>query len=341
MAGWTHRLRRSVRGLILAGTTGLGLWGLSQNPFAQPLVARSADAAARGLEVAFRDTFTPDWLADALAAALAAKRDDRVVWLAELAASEGLALPEPLRPEVARIQAEQASLWNNVKDCAQCALDTASCGSISDIAICAVPFELSPAGDVNALRRQGMAWLAGREVDGLETGLALVGMGATAAVLFSGGSSAAVKAGASTARMARRMGTLTPGLTRSLTDLADLPVDWAAALRRAPLDEITDTARLTRVGGLAADLGRVAQRAGVGETLILLRHIDGPEDAARMARLAEISGPRTLARVEVLGKARAFRAMARLSDMALATLAALYAAGLNILLMLLGRCLRR
>jgi hypothetical protein len=119
-----------------------------------------------------------------------------------------------------------------------------------------------------------------------------------------------------------------------LDDAADLPVNWGAALRMAPLDEITDTAKLARLGGVAADLGRVAARVGPAETLVLLRHVDSAEDAGTLARLADAAGPRTLAHMEVLGKSRAFRATLRLTDMALGTLAAIWAAALQVGVML-------
>lgn len=330
------RFRLAASVALLCSTTGAGAWGLAQQPFAQPVVARGAESAGRALEAAFHSTFTPDWLAGELSAALASDQPERAIWLADLALAEGMALPADQLPLIAEIRAEQASMWQNVKECGQCMWDIASCRSISAIALCAIPVEMSPAGDLNALRRQAVAAATGQEIDRIETGLALVGLGATAVVLFTGGSSAAVKVGASTLRGARRMDALTPGLTRALTEAADLPVNWRAVLSGAPLSEITDTARLARLGGMAGDLGKVARETSLAETLVLLRHIDGPEDAARMARLAELSGPRSLARVEVLGKARAFRAMARLSDLALGTLAALYAAALQVLLMLAG-----
>lgn len=333
---WHRWLLRSARFGVLGATTGLGLWGLAQNPFAQPMIERSTEAASRAVEATFRNTFTPGWLHEALSAALAADQPDRVIWLADLALAEGLPLPDDLHPEITRLRAEQDSLWTTVKDCAACAADIAGCSSLPMIAACAIPLEMSPVGDLNALRRQGMAALRDEPVDRIETGLALLGIAATAAILVSGGSSAAVKAGTGTVRMARRMGTLTPGMTRSLTELADVPIDWAAAARLAPLEQITDVAQLGRLGTVATDLGRIARTAGSAETLLLLRHIDSAEDASRMARAASISGPRTFARVEVLGKARLFRTMVRLSDLALTTLAALYAAAIQLLLMLAG-----
>lgn len=336
MARARQWLYRGAQAGVLALTTGAGALGLAQQPFVQPYVERSAEGAARALEAAFRGTFTPHWVAAELGAALEAGDRGRVLWLAGLAAAEGVALAPEQAAEVARIREAEAGWAKTAADCAACALDIRDCSSIAEITLCALPVEMSPVGDANALRRQAVAALAGEPVDRLETGLALAGLGATAAVLVSGGSSALVKAGAGTARMARRLGTLTPGMTRALAEAADLPVNWGAALRLAPLEEITDAARLGRLGGLATDVGRIAGNTSAGETLLLLRHLDGAEDAARMARLSDVAGARTFARVEVLGKARAFRAMVRLSDLALGTLAALYAAAVQVALMLAG-----
>jgi hypothetical protein len=324
---WTARATRAG---LMAGGLGAAWWGLAQNPFAAPVLERTTTDTARAVEAAFHRTFTPGWLDSTLAQALAAGDDARALWLADLAQDEGLALPAAHAQAVATLRARADSWTAQAADCAACAWDIRDCASLAMMAACALPVEISPLGDVNALRRQAMAALTGAEVDRLETGLALVGLGATVLVVVTGGTSAALKAGAGGVRVARRLGSLTPDFARVLNDAADLPVNWGAALRAAPLDEITDTAKLARLGSIAADLGRVATRAGPAETLVLLRHVDSAEDASTLARLADATGPRTLSRVEVLGKSRAFRATLRLTDMAVATLAAIWAAALHL-----------
>ncbi|MFN3294148.1 MAG: hypothetical protein ACK4S2_10130 [Gemmobacter sp.] len=333
-------LYRGAQAGALALTTGVGALGLAQHPFAAPLVERSIDDTARELERAFKATFTPGWVEGALAQALAAGDQARALWLADLALAEGVALNPEQAQQIAALRAQQEGLLAGAIDCALCAWDIRSCRSLPQIAACAIPVELTPLGDANALRRQALAALHGAEVDRLETGLALVGLGATALVVLTGGSSAALKAGASGLRVARRMGSVSPDLGRVLADAADLPVNWTAALRNAPLDEITDAAKLARLGNIARDLGKVAANTAPADALILLRHVDSADDAARLARLSDAARARTLSRVEVLGKARAFRAMVRVSDVALATLAALYAAAVQILLMLSGGLVR-
>jgi hypothetical protein len=267
---------------------------------------------------------TPAWLLPRLEAALDAGDRDRIAML--LALSETHAVP--LGP-VTEARVEEAladpGMIERASDCAACAIDIRSCESLGQIAACAVPFELTPLGDLNALRRQSTAWLHGQDVDQVETGLALAGLAATGAVVVSGGSSYIVKSGVSMLRAARRTGALTPRFTRALGDAADLPVNWSAVRRARPLDEITDPVRLARLTGMAEDLAVVAGRTSPAEALVLLRHVETAEDAARLARTAEALGPQTRVAMEVLGPARVFRSLTRVSDLALLTIGLLAA----------------
>lgn len=310
--------RAALTGMTLATGGGAAL-SVAQHPFAEPLVERAASAARLELEAAMAREVTPDWLRPRLISALDAGDRDRVEMLSGLAAKYGVALP-PETWIAVDAALRPAGLTERAYDCAVCAVDIHACESVPQIAACALPFEMTVAGDVNALRVQAQAAVAGQEVDRLETGLALVGVGATVAVLATGGTSYVVKAGATSLRLARRMGALTPGFTRVLTEAADLPVNWSAVLRAAPLSEITDTAKLARLGRIAEDLGTVRANTSTAETLVLLRHIDTAEDAARLARLSAVAGPQTRTTLEVLGKARAFRALTRVSELALAAI---------------------
>ena len=310
--------------LLLSLATGAAsLWALAQNPFAQPLVERTGDGLRLALDRAMARALPPDALIARLERAVAEGDRDRAGMLADLAGRQDVALP-PALAVAARLASEGPGLLDSVADCGACAWDVRACASLSLIAACALPVELTPQGDANALRRQAMHWAEGEEVDGLETGLALVGLGATAVVVVSGGSSAVLKGGATVARMARRMGTLGPGLTRTLREAADVPVAWNGVLPylagRAPLDAVVDTSRLARLGRLAGDLGEVARHTSAAEAVVLMRHVETAEDAARLARLSAVAGRDTRLTLEVLGPARAFRAMTRVTDLALATI---------------------
>jgi hypothetical protein len=120
--------------------------------------------------------------------------------------TSGTAHAIPARPRHAgrRTPSRRGGSSRAPADCGTCAIDIRPADSLGQIAACAIPFELTPFGDLNALRRQSTAWLYGsRDVDEIETGLALVGLAATALVVVSGGGSYAVKGGLSALRAAR------------------------------------------------------------------------------------------------------------------------------------------
>jgi len=334
-------MRRALHRVVTAACMGGTMLGtgavLQQSPFTAPFIERSTSDALLALERATARTVTPEWLLPRLEAALAAEDRDRVAMLTELTYEYTIALPAPLADQIAASEAAQAGWLRSTTDCALCAYEIMSCPSLTLIATCAVPVELTPLGDINALRRAGMAALADQPVDQLEVGLAMVGLGASGLVMVSGGSTVTIKAGATVLRLARRMGTLTPGFTRTLRAASDIPVTWNRlpdfARGRAPLSSVTDTGRLSDLGRLAQNVGAIGRNTSTADALVLLRHVDSAEDAARMARLSAAAGPKTRRSVEVLGKTRAFRALTRLSNAAIAALALLYAFMLQILML--------
>ncbi|WP_333830088.1 hypothetical protein [Pararhodobacter sp.] len=334
-------MRRALHGVVTAvcmGGTALGTGAvLQQSPFTAPFVERSTHDVQRALERATARTVTPEWLLPRLTEALAEEDRDRVTMLTALAQDHAITLPAPLPEQIAAFEAAQEGWLRGATDCALCAYDIMSCPSITLIGACAVPVELTPLGDINALRRAAVAALSGEEPDQLEVGLAVVGLGATGLVVVSGGSTVTLKAGATMLRLARRLGTLTPGLMRSLRSASDIPVVWSRmpdfALGRAPLSAVTDTARLSDLGRMTQNVGTLGRNTSTADALVLLRHVDSAEDAARMARLSTAAGPGTRRTVEVLGKTRAFRALVRLSNAAIAALALIYALALQLLLL--------
>jgi hypothetical protein len=289
---------------------GATLWALSTNPLAAPLVERTGEDFALALERAVARTASTPRIEAALAEAVAAGDAERASMLLSLADDLGR---EVDRAEAAALLAAAGGWTAGARDCVACMADVASCRSLALLGACAVPFEMSPLGDLNALRRAGAAWWDETEVDELEAGLALLGLGATGAALATGGTSLTVKAGAGTLRMARRMGAVTPALARRMAVPVawDRVPDWIAG--RAPLAEVTDVARLAALGEVAADLGRVRAATSTAEALRLTRLVKGPEEARALARIAVATGPRTSRTVEILGLGRATRAGLRLS----------------------------
>ncbi len=300
-------IRAAALPVVTLAVTG---WALASNPLAAPFVERGVSDLALTLERQVQHKASAAWITAALAEAVAAGDAERTVMLLDLADELGRDVP---RTEAEALVTAQSGTLAQIGDCGACMLEPAQCASATMLAACAVPFELSPAGDLNALRRAGRDWIAGDDVDELDAGLALIGLGATGAVLVSGGSSASVKAGTGLLRLARRMGTLSSPLTRA-----------------ARLAVRGDADALARLGRTAAELDRVRAATSVSDTLRLMRHVDGPEDAARLARVAEAAGPRTARSFAVLGPARVFRATTRLSRMAAGTLALIWLSVLQL-----------
>ena len=328
---WLFRLvRASPFGVTLATLA----FFLSENPLAQPFVDRSLSSARMSLERAMARQVTPEWLRAEMEIALAAEDFERVTTLAYIGADQGIAPGPEMAARITALEAKVTGTWATAKSCAICMADITICPSLTLMASCSLPVEMSPIGDLNALRRAGVDALAGADVDEIEVSLAVVGLGATAAVVASGGTSATVKAGATVLRLGRKLGTVSPAFLRSLRTLSDVdlkPGQISAYVRgAAPLEAVLDTARLGKLTALSSDLTRVVRNTSLPEALDLLRHVDSPQDAARLARVTDVAGPQTRASFSVLGKARVFRAMVRLSDLAIAVIGLTFLVGLQL-----------
>ncbi|HBT02612.1 MAG TPA: hypothetical protein DEB47_22815, partial [Citreicella sp.] len=324
------RRRRSLfrRGLALllrllpmVVTLGLMVWALQDNPLARPLVAASDQQIRASLDRALAARLPPERLVLELDEALMTNDLDRIDMLLPLADRVGLT-PDPAQAEaITALREAESGFWAGAADCARCAADVADCPSLRMLGACGIPLELTPVGDLNALRRAGIALWEEQDVDEVEVTLAAIGLAATGAIVLTGGSSATVKAGATALRLGRRMGTLTSGFAADLARLTD-----AAMLRRllARSGDAADSARLARANALAGDVTRVVGNTSMSDGILLLRHVDSAEDAARLARLSDVAGPETRGVIEVLGKSRTFRALLRVSDEALAAVALIW-----------------
>lgn len=313
-------------GLSAAVTLALTLLSLSQRPLARPLVARGAEDAGRVLDRMLAVHVTEAGLTADMEAATKAGDLDAIALTRDLAARRGVSLPPETMARAAAVEARANTLAARGAACASCAWDPATCDSVRRLATCALPVEITPLGDLNALRRAAADHAAGRTIDRVDAGLGLVGLAATAGIVATGGTSAALKAGTGALRLAHRTGSLTDPVRASLVAQA-AATEWAQVPRlatgKARLADVTDAAQLARLGDMAGDMGDVARATSPADAIALLRLVDTPEDAADLARLARIEGPATRATAHGLGKARAFRALYRLSDAALAALALL------------------
>ena len=285
-------LRRALRfaalgWLALTFAATVAFW--REDPLTRPFVERTEAEIAVALDAALARTVDVPWLDRALAGAIAAEDYDRIESLLRLADGRGVAPSDRAAAEAALDGA------TGPLACTRCALIPDACLSLTQVLTCNLPLEMTPVGDVAALTRNGAAWATGAEVDELEAALAGAGLAATGAVLVSGGSTAALKAGATLIRVGRRAGAIGKDLS----------------------DDLLRLARSDRAAFAAAAGEMRALRAGVGtaDALAILRHADDAAEAARLSRVARAAGPEARPALAALGKARVLRLTVRLSDM--------------------------
>ena len=328
-------LRASLALLPFALTLVCAVWFMAQSPFTSPLVTRSSAQIEAALTRAMAQQVTLAWLLPRVQDALLLQDLVELEVLLDLANAHGVVLPRPMVEDIATLDAARSGILARTTACGACAIDINACETLAQIGVCAIPFELTPAGDVNALRRAGQDYLSGEDADRLDLGLATIGLGATGAVLISGGTSYTVKAGASVLRVAGRMGSLTPTLTARLRGMVDNVIHWdrigdLARGRIAP-SALVNGSKLGELRSLAGHLQQVTTHTSLAETIVLLRHVDNAQDAAKLAKVSAALGPRTRGAFAALGKSRVFRATVRVSNLAFGAAAALYLLGLQIL----------
>ena len=333
--------------LTLALVGSLALTALSAARIAlDPNLAPLRDATAAEIAAATETSLAriaPGIIADRIADHLSATRRDWVVLQAlhDLAADLGHPLPPDVQAAYDTAWAEDSGFWANAANCAACTLDPAAC-TLSNFLMCQAPIMLTPIGDLATILDGGIDYMAGEEVDRIAIALSIVGLGATATVVASGGTSAAAKLGASGIKMARGMGRLSPRLTSLVTRAATDGVDWIALRRARSLDDVALTLRTDAFAPLvsiAADLDRIRRTTDTTTALHLLSRIDDATEARRLANATEALGPRILAKAEVLGKARLLRATVRVTGIGYALVGGMVTLLLSISV-LLGNALQ-
>jgi len=326
-------MRRLARGLMaaaLAGSLGMTLWSgatIARDPLLRPLIDQTAAQIVAATDRQMARAATPARLSALIDSRLA---QDPRNWIAlqalhDEAAARGLALRPAIRAAYDAAWQSDSSLVQTLTDCAACAYDPAVC-TLSNLLVCQAPIALTPLGDLAGVARAGVAYGTGNEIDALDLGLSVVGLAATGLVVATGGASGAVKAGAATAKLARRMGLLSPRLTAMATDAVRNGIDWAALPAVRSADDLGRAVRAQHFAPLVAtaiDLDRLRAATGMTAALHLLPLIDDAADARRLARAGEALGPRLVARAEVLGKTRLMRATVRVGDVALALMSGL------------------
>lgn len=320
MARRLARLLLTLALLASAVVTARAGWAVWQDPTLRPLRDASiAEIAAATDRILAREA-TAGRLAERLNQRLAeAPRN----WIAidaltDLALARGTDLPADLTDRLEAARRADFSLSAQAADCAACLWDIAAC-SLSTALVCKAPVLMTPVEDLRGIVKAGADLAMGKEIDQLDLGLSVVGLGATALVVATGGSSFTLKAGTAALRLARGMGRISPELAALVRRSLSQGVDWAGLPAVRGLDDLPALLRgdaLAPLTGILTDLGRVTEHLGAGPALHLLPLVDDASDARALARAAEALGPRTVGAAEVLGKSRLFGATARLSRVA-------------------------
>lgn len=326
LRGLTRLVLLLVLAASLAGTT-LTAARIAANPLISPFTEATAAQIIAATNRMLAEAATPATLQAHITNRLAETPRN---WLAldallDLANERKVALPEDLTDAVQIAREDDHSYYATVTSCAACAYDPAQC-SLNQVMVCQAPVALTPIGDIAGITRAGVAYAAGDDIDQIDLALSVVGLGATAAMLASGGTSAVVKAGASLAKLARKMDRLSPRLVAMASDAVRGGVDWARLPAVRSLDDLSAAIRaeaFTPLTNTLTDLDRLRAATTATTALHLLPLVDDATDARRLANAAEALGPKLAGRAELLGKARLFRATLRLSETAWALTAAL------------------
>jgi hypothetical protein len=321
--------RGALVGLLVLSLvwSGWSWWRLASSPIGAWMVERAEEQLAAVYVRALHRAATPEALGAAITRHLdnAPRNWVALDALSDLAVEQGITLSPDVQTALTIARAQDHSFAAGTLSCAACAYDLRACGLGPEL-VCGVGVNLTVAGDVLSLARESAAFLRGHPVDQVDVVLSFVGLGATALIIATGGTSYTLKAGAGFVKVAHRTGRLAPDVTRVFTRAFREGVDWGRLARGG---KVADAARMDALRpalALADDLGAMQMRLGTGAALHVLRHAETVSDVRALTRASRALGPRSVAALEVLGKSRVLRLGLRWADEVWQILAGLGAA---------------
>lgn len=323
------RLILMLWGMGSAAAFGTVFYWIATDPAARAFRDATLDEITATTDRMLAETATPDHLALLLVQRL--DQDPRN-WLAldalmDIATQNTIPLPADLTTRFATLREADHGYLATAGSCAVCLVDSTSC-TLTEVFVCQAPINLTPIGDVLGIGKAASAYALGNQIDTVDLALSIVGLGATVAVLTTGGGSLVVKAGSGLMKTALKMGRVSRPLLAVFETAILRGVNWAKLADARSLDAVRAALRMEHfdeVTRIANALGDVAGKTDLTTALHLLPMVDNATDAERLAKTAKALGPRLLGKAEVLGKARLFRATLRATDMAAALLASFVA----------------
>jgi hypothetical protein len=251
--------------------------------------------------------------ANEIEAALAAGDVDLAGSFLELAKERGVALDPGLEQRIADANTPSSTAARAAENFARGFV----VGEPNDLAALAgtTVGDLFVFGDIRDAAREGTRLALGEPADQLVLGLACVGIAVTAGTYATLGIGAPARVGLSLVKAARKTGRIggrmAEWIGRSLREAVDV-----TALRRAfatasisepalAIRTAREAVKIEKAGGLlhlVEDVGRVQTKAGTHAALDGLKLAEGPQEMARVAKLAEKKGGKTRAILRLLGR---------------------------------------
>lgn len=329
---------------------GWQLYQLASNPYVSLFVEVSSDELRQRLERSLLIFAEQSAVEAKLHKALEQTPADWILidLLIEYSDEQNWTLDPQLIAVINQRDDEERSYWAAAQDCWVCVNDAQAC-PLSLAQICNVVTELTPVGDVRSLIVEYEHWQNNQEVDQLNVGLSVVGLGATALAVGTGGSSLTVKAGAGFLKAAKNAKRLNNKLTRfimrtvdGLVDFSKIPKGWASNPRL--LKQAIDPKKYRELSLLSSGLGDMLGSVGITRSFKYINKIDNANDAAKIGRLTKVGKSKALVALEMMGKSRLFKQMSKYSKHAkylLATAFSLLFSILGIFSSAIGAVLQR
>lgn len=195
----------------------------------------------------------------------------------------------------------------------------------------AVSSDLTVVGDVRDIAAEGTKMLTGQDYSELILGLSVVGIGATAATIATGGGGLIAKAGISLVKAAKRANRLTKEFAETLTRLTSEAVNMPLlrdTLRATDLRDLKRTeevftayGRNVRAAKLVPVMSRFSElnsAVGPSETIKLMRFVKTTEHLDDVTDMTKRFGIKSRGIMELTGKAslRAFKTSFKLIEWA-------------------------
>ncbi len=170
-------------------------------------------------------------------------------------------------------------------------------------------------GDIRDAVREGSRLASGKEADHLILGLACVGLAVTAGTYASLGIGAPARVGLSVVKAARKTGRIGADMAGWMGRTLKASFDWSnmkQALTWASLAQpavavrtAREAVKIDKAGGLVrliGNVGTIQSKAGTRAALDSLKLAQGPQDVARVAKLAAKKGGKTRAILKTAGR---------------------------------------